>query len=373
MFNFIDGSTISLKEILLFQKQGGSVLRTAHLGNLSLATLFLAQQGVRVLLDENLKGQEEWYKPAYLRLNQCSIRLSTVKEKGRRLIKINSIHFEKIPPIIKNYLAEDFGEIHRLSQFHWLALKKFSENFILLSDFLSKEKIFEIINVLVYEQPELFHTYIDDSPHAFYFIERKNNDLIYEKRTGIKKIIPMSEVSSLAIDYLTQTKKSILNDEKSPVGIIMNSQLLIFLISLFESLRTNKSKVIHFAGRRMMDYLLKDKKTAKAYQTMIQNMFIAVKNVFPNLLPNDIDFVLTPSIMLEALVTTNENIANKNNELLKKHSYIPSENLRTDYTQYDLISSDLNLYFPESAAEITPAEFNQYQKLPYVHKDGTFE
>ena len=68
MFKITNGENYSLKAIHDHQQNGGSVLRSAHVGNFNAPTLFLAQEGFPVILHEHIRGDAKIYKPAFVKI-----------------------------------------------------------------------------------------------------------------------------------------------------------------------------------------------------------------------------------------------------------------------------------------------------------------
>lgn len=364
MFNIINGSHLSLQDILDFKQKGGSVLRSSHLGNLNLITLLLANEGIPVLLHEHLKGEMKWYRPAYMYLNEKAIKLAKESATRRRLAQINHIYFDRIPDVVKSFIS-NHNHVQRPSQLHWYALKNISNNFKLLSSYcLQDELTYEIINIVASTLPHLFNLYIDELGYSFELTNISFGKIKYINKKGYDKVVPSKDLAKFAMNYLTETENSVLDNGSSPEGVLIHTCLIIFLLAVIEIHKYGNAFIMHIAGKLMMNYLVGHNTNAELYQKELHTILQEVRKKSKKLIPERVDFCLIPVSHLEKLVITDVEQALLNNILLEKQqSYRLSENFTKDWTQYDLIVKQKAIYLPEQARYISYSAFNDFNEI----------
>lgn len=355
MFNLIRGDHLSLNEVLTFNQSGGSVIRGAHLGNQYLSNIFLSEKGVTVLLDENLSGENIFYKPAYIRVDNSLIRLSKNKAKSNKhLPQIEFTQHMKIPNSIINSIPYPVDSINRISQFHWIILNKQHRKFKLISSYLLNSMLaIEIINIIAEKMPYCFKLYVDVLGRPYRLSKVSDKTLLYTSMSGESIEIKKYHLFDMILNYLKNTEKSIteLNWDVIPSGVIISTSLYIFLSSAIECYMSSNNSIMHIAGRKMMDYMFDG--ANNSYVMEINDIYNTIITAKSSLIPSEINFTLIPSVNLDSLITTNENICNFNNELRRKNRFIRSDDLHLGYTQYDLIAYNKKIFFPEGFMDIS--------------------
>jgi hypothetical protein len=153
MFNIIDGSNLSLQEIINFCNNGGSFIRASHLGNQPIETLFLSKNNCTVLLHEYFYANSILYKPGYIKYANEQLKMHS-KITNIRLTQCRNLEKTKIPAEIINILSPNkLSDINTIAQLHYLSFKQIDKNnYFGLAEFLLYEYDFlvSIIGILIH-------------------------------------------------------------------------------------------------------------------------------------------------------------------------------------------------------------------------------
>lgn len=316
MFNIHYKNNYSINDIKWLQNNGTSILRSAHIGNFNKATLLLAQEWFPILLHEFLSWNAPIYEPAY------------IKKQGSKLKVSDSIHSSQLHD---NSFPQDVtlsGEKFQIpSQYHYNALKWLFPNIILSSESLLKQELFvqKVLDILSEDFPEMFYKYENWNGVTFSFSHTENGDISYsnwESKENIKK----GDVANKVLQNLHQTRNCIIHKDKNPEGVIMNSLLYILISTLSEvykdrngdqRFQEEKVNVVHFSGTQMINYLSKNKKLAKENTGQLNIMFSKLQKELQWILPQEINFYLVPTDILDFLSVYKIENKNSIDSLLK--------------------------------------------------------
>ncbi len=328
-FNIINGETYTLSDVRAFQVSGGSVLRSAHIGNFDTVTLFLAQEGFPIILHEHIRGNSKIYEPAYIKLD--SRMLPLVEDVNLPLTHLiitdNRIKgIEKAREIIK--------DVKNPAYFHYFSLRMLCpENISLVSDsFLKQEKFFKKVLIILSKKfSHLFTHYIREDGSTFILQkEQKYADKrhIYESAIGEKIIIRQNQIAKLALAYLRDTIKVSLGKNIKPQGIVMPVIFYVLFSAICEIYKSRNGEqrykrdgvvVMHFSGAAMTDYLILKKEEALYNSQKIEEMYQVLLGEMPDILPKKIDFVLVPTRFFKNFIATSEKQLNSMEKLFKSY------------------------------------------------------
>ncbi len=304
-FNIINGENYTLDDVRMHQKDGGSVLRSAHIGNFDIVTLFLAQQGFPVLLHEHLRGNSKIYEPAYIKLESKLFPLVLKPELPLMHLIITDKHASGVKiakKIIKNF--------QNPAHFHYLSLLRlFPENIQLVSELFMEQKDFfeKALSILAEKFPLLFTRYIgEDGTEFLLFKKQKKSDdnQIYESSLGGRVVIEKKQIAKLTFAYLQDTIRVLHGEKNKPKGIVMSVPLYVLLTTLCEIYKERNGvprykkdsvTVMHFSGAAMIDYLILKKTEALYNSRKIEEMYQVLLKEMPDVLPTRIDFILVPT------------------------------------------------------------------------------
>ncbi|MFH1326322.1 MAG: hypothetical protein ABIH48_02540 [Candidatus Falkowbacteria bacterium] len=322
MFKISNGENYSLKAIHDHQQNGGSVLRSAHVGNFNAPTLFLAQEGFPVILHEHIRGDAKIYKPAFLKIGGRELPLTDQTTLPLTHSVINVEAKEKIKSILE-------GNFQRPAQLHYESLKKLFPNNIQLTSqlFFEQEPFFaKALEVLAREYPYLFANFVGKDGSVFNLAEKQEGDgLVYLGNNGTKVEINREQVAKLAYDYLKQTIEAITGNGENPEGIVMKSNLYILLSSLCEVYKgrigveryhPDQVDVIHFSGVEMINYLIKNQNQAQNNAKELNDLYKTLKREFRGALPDILNFKLVPTDIIGKIVTDKETTSKEVDELI---------------------------------------------------------
>ncbi|MDP2104172.1 MAG: hypothetical protein Q8K26_04605, partial [Candidatus Gracilibacteria bacterium] len=306
VFRVIDGKDQSLDDILLHQSQGGSVLRSAHVGNFNPTTLFLAQKGIPIILHEFIKGDAPIYEPAFLKIDGQKIQIS--EKSDLPLTHDTTLIQERVNSILGMYGERDI----RPAQIHLRSLESLPGAKIQLSSefLLGLHRLNDFLYILAKTHPHQFGNYIFEDGMILNSESMNAGDSQRFFNAERETVLNPTEMVHAVNINLHGTIQSIRHGvRKSSEGIIFRSNLYILLSTLadFYRLKGNPKKtweVIHFSGSQMMNYMIRNKKLAEKNQQEISEMFQALRETFPQELPTDISFQLVPTEGLGAIIST---------------------------------------------------------------------
>ncbi len=369
MFKIINGEKLSFHDVIEFQKSGKSVMRTAHLGNLTHSIIFLGLNRILVLLHEYLPAGISLYKPGYIKLLDKQINLSGQACFKNRLIQITHIAKNKIPPEILSSLNINLENIHNVAQLHYESVVKISKSFVLYSDFVLEnlDNSIKIVGALSKEFPELFNTYFDSKGKEYKYFKTQHDLLFFKDKNDNEVIIKKSDLLQLTFDFINQTKNRTRGDnDYFASGIMMSTSPYILLFTLLDIInKKNKNlnfeytdvDVIHLAGLKMMDYMIYDKELAKINTNQLQAMFSYLRSIYPDLIPKNINFILMPTDWINQIISCDKGAIDVYEKYLANRKKIPPESLHkeTKY-QYDLLINPVVPMLPKSAWKMSQLE-----------------
>ncbi|MBU0722417.1 hypothetical protein KKA93_03115 [Patescibacteria group bacterium] len=333
MFKITNGENYSLKAIHTHQQNGGSVLRSAHVGNFNSPTLFLAQDGFPVILHEHIRGDAKIYRPGYIKIDGHEFPITD----RLALPLTHSFINEEVKEKIKSVMERNF---QRPAQLHYESLKKLFPNNIQLTSqlFFEQEPFFvRTLEVLARRSPYLFANFVDREGNVFNLAEKQGgNSQLYIDNNGTKIKINNEQFAEMAHNYLKQTIEAITGNGNNPEGIVMESNLYILLSSIcevykgrfgVERYRPNQVEVIHFSGVEMINYLIKNQKQAENNTQELNDLYETLRGEFKGMLPENLDFRLVPTDIMGKIVTDNQTYAKEINELI-----VANQKLSESYT-----------------------------------------
>lgn len=333
MFKITNGENYSLKEMHDHQQGGGSILRSAHVGNFNAPTLFLAQEGFPITLHEHIRGDAKIYKPAYLKIGGHEFPITD----QRTLPLTHSVISVEARDKILSILGRNF---QRPAQLHYESLKKLFPNNIQLTSqlFFEQESFFvNVLKVLARKFPHLFANFIDREGDVFNLAEKQDGDgQLYIGNNDTRIEINREQIAELTYNYLKQTIDAITKNGNNPEGTVMKSNLYILLSSLCEVYKgrigveryhPDQVKVVHFSGEEMINYLIKNKKQAPNNAQELNDLYETLKREFRGVLPDILDFRLVPTNMIGKIVTDKEAVSKEIDELI-----IDNQKLSESYT-----------------------------------------
>ena len=322
MFKITNGENYSLKAIHGHQQEGGSVLRSAHVGNFNAPTLFLAQEGFPVILHEHIRGDAKIYKPAFVKIGGLEFPITDQIKLPLTHSVVNAEAKERIKSILE-------GNFQRPAQLHYESLKKLFPNNIQLTSqlFFEQESFFtKALEVLAREYPYLFANFVDKEGNVFNLADKQAGDKqLYIDDNGTEIKINREQVAELTHNYLKQTVEAITGNGSNPEGIVMKSNLYILLSSVCEiykdrtgteRYRPDRVEVVHFSGAEMVNYLIKNQNQAQDNTKELNNLYETLRRKFGGILPDILDFRLVPTDMIGKIVTDKEITSEEIKELI---------------------------------------------------------
>lgn len=372
MFNIINGENYSIEDIKEHQNTSGSVLRSAHVGNFNAPTLFLAQEGIPIILHEHIRGNGKIYRPGFIHVHGQEIQIADDTELPLTHLSIRNDVRGKIFEIMgRNFVTP--------AQMHYLSLRKlYSDNFQLASELLLEQGQFieKAIEVLAREYPFLFANYVSRKGRVFNLKRSERNLQIYTDGDD-EMSITMAEIHALAYQYLNKTRRKIQDSsEEDMEGLVMKSNLYILLTTLSEIYKGRKGEdrfdqesvdVMHFSGAEMTNYMIENDAQATKNARDINEMYETLKTFFREILPRVINFILIPTQAMNKLVTDNEEVAKKYDRLLRKNTQrksISEKMTDSKYFSCDKIRQRIAAMNDEEMIELTHQIFAEISLLP---------
>jgi len=332
MFKIANGENYSLEEIHTHQQNGGSVLRSAHVGNFNPSTLFLAQEGFPIILHEHIRGNAKIYKPAYLKIDGHEFPITDQTTLPLTHSVINEEANDEIHQIMR-------GSFQRPAQVHYESLKKlFPNNVQLTSQLFFEQNTFfqEVLEVLSKRFSHLFSNFVDKNGNVFNLAENQSgNYQEYISEDGQQIRIDREQIGELTYNYLRQTIDAIVGSGENPEGIVMKSNLYVLLSSLCEIYKGRNGveryhpdnvEVVHFSGAEMINYLVKNQKQVEQNAKELNDLYVVVKKEFEGLLPNTLDFRLVPTGMIGRIITDKDEVSKKIDDL-----FVANQSLTESY------------------------------------------
>lgn len=382
-FNIVNGEAYTLDDVRTHQKAGGSVLRSAHIGNFNTTTLFLASEGFPVLLHEHLRGVSKIYEPAYMKLK--GKRFPLTENTDLPVTHLTTADNRMTGVKKARHIIADFKNP---AEFHYYSLRKlFPYKIQLVSElFLEQEAFFrKALGILAREFPSFFTQYVREDGTIFNLLgERFASDetQIYASRSGERITLKKKDIAELTFKYAQDTVCVAHGEESKAQGIVMSVPLYVLLTTLCEvyknrngeqRYRKNMVTAMHFSGAGMMDYLILKKEEAADNSRKIEEMHQALLKEMPGVLPQRINFVLIPTWVLKDFILKSkrhiknlerlsvnydqfiEKVAHLNKKKAKEFFEKEKKSLckdarymgtQPDISQYDLLCQNYRLYAP---------------------------
>jgi len=322
MFKITNGENYSLSTIHAHQQDGGSVLRSAHVGNFNAPTLFLAQDGFPIILHEHIRGNAKIYRPGYVKIDEHEFPITDQLS----LPLTHSFISEEVREKVKGIMD---GNFQRPAQIHYESLKRLFPNNIQLTSqlFFEQEHFFiKALKVLAKKFPHLFANFVDREGNVFNLAGKQaGNSRLYFDSSGNRREVEHEQIAELSYKYLKQTIEAITGNGSNPEGVVMKSNLYILLSSVceiykgrfgVERYRPNQVEVIHFSGVEMINYLIKNQKQAEYNAQELNDLYETLKGEFGGILPETLDFKLVPTDMIGKVVTDSESAATEIDKLI---------------------------------------------------------
>ena len=249
---------ISLSELVTKQKEGFSVMRSAHVGNARLYNQVIAAVGIRMLLvDHNVTGLDTNYFPGLLIQDQSCLELAPKGQVSMRTPVVNPITGENqfLDELHKESLSKLFPDTEIITNTSYLR-----ENESVVSD---------IVTVCAEEMPELFNRVIPAG------------DVSTIKTTRVRKI-GTDEVLQLT------------DDPRKDAGVLIPNAVDILVNFILESYISEKEVQYHISGPDMVKYI-------NGLIPTLERLGKAVLSRcgFATKLPNKIEVQLVPGIELK--------------------------------------------------------------------------
>lgn len=379
LFNIINGEDYTLDDARAHQKAGGSILRSAHIGNFDIVTLFLAKEGFPVLLHEHIKGNSKIYEPGYIKLKSEKFPLTLEVDLPLTHLSItdrNISGVKKGREIIKDF--KNPAHFHHLS-----LLKLFPKNVKLASDVLLEQESFfqQALNILTKAFPFHFTQYIREDGTVFHLLKERGgsgDSQTYGSHTGERVVIEKSQISTMVFEYLQDTVRISRGENIKPKGIVMPMTLYVLLSTVCEiykgrngeqRYKKDKVKVMHFSGAAMIDYLILKKEEALHNSKKIEEMYKSLLNEMPGLLPMQIEFILIPTrVLKDFLLKSEKDLKNLDRLFLNYEKHIENTKVLNKRLSKEYFGGIRRNICKDVQLISTPNEISQYDLL---HKNCT--
>ena len=233
--NLCDGSDLSLNDIKRMQNNNTSVLRSGHIGNLDCQTLFLANNGFFIVLDEYAVGSMRVYRPAYI-----------IKDGRENMIS----SCDNLPA---THLM--FDNNRSMASYHYKLLNNYYPNSIkLTSEYLlnNEDRVYKAITILSKERIQSFAKLIDVDGIIYKHYSFNENSVIFKDDLGKIKDIKITELADIYMNGLRCTKNSIIDNkiEMFPILVLdVDSDVsLLTLCDINWNENIDSVKAVHFSG-----------------------------------------------------------------------------------------------------------------------------
>jgi hypothetical protein len=295
VFTVSDGSLLSLADIESSYRRGTSVVRSAHIGNFDAVTLFLAGEGFPVLLDEHAVGTMRGYRPAFVRRAGHEIQIADNPE-------VPATHLRSRPDTLREIglEARSPAVVHHRSLVPW-------GNVVLTSTHLLDQEPFLVglLEVLAERHPHSFRRFVGRDGSVYtHSRSLPSGTQIYTHPDGAALAIPATRLPELTLGTLRWTKALFDGPGPPADGILLGVDADLLLLTVceiyrgrngVERFRRERLDVIHLAGRRMMSYLIRDRREAARHRGALASGYASVRRAFPGRLPRALDFRLVPT------------------------------------------------------------------------------
>ena len=292
-----DGSHLSLNDIHLLKSEKCSILRSAHVGNLDVQTLFLAQEGFKVVLDEYAKGSMRVYRPAYEIKNNNELSLCMQDD---------------LPATHLSLANKLYKQDSCVATYHYRNLKTLFPNSITItSTHLLRQKsfVYKSFKILIQKRPCSFSKLIEHDGKIFKFDKTDKENIYFCDDFGNKRIFKISSFPDLVMSSLEYTETLLHGGKKDSVPIItLDVDTDISLITLCdinwnrEISETHCIKLIHFSGLEMFNYMINNKKLANEHLLAMSEIFNLLIHVWTQFIPEKLEMFIVPTDSLPCFI-----------------------------------------------------------------------
>lgn len=281
--NILFKNDVSLEELIQIKNNGGSVIRSSHIGNWNKSTLALGKLNFHIILHEFLKGTANLYEPASIKIENIKETLSKDSEKLQ--LYDNTFCYKNL-------------KYYKPSKFHLDNLMKMDNDIETISSYFLRNKnyIEKVVDILLDYYPNEFNKYIDSNGVVYNFHEVNNNYIYYKFKDSVIRF-EIEEARKKFINLLISTNYCLVrNVRDNPEGILPSTKIYLLLTCINEILEKkllNKDKIelYHFSGTQMINYLIKNSDTSNDYNIFLNNSYNLIKN-FIGGLPTEVNFNL---------------------------------------------------------------------------------
>lgn len=301
LFNIRDGGHLSLDDIHAAFRAGTSVVRSAHVGNWDSRTLFLASEGLPIVVDEYARGDMSRYLPAFVKSGTELIPIAREPERP-------ATHLEP---------ADSSQRLHPALT-HFQALQGlFGQTVQLVSDWLLRNPslLHDILSLLARHRPGSFHRLIDETGRVFELRACGDSENEYVAEAESVRTVRHSTLASLALESL-QRVAAFFRSEIASVGEVMTMDVdtNIVLVTVSDIAERHGSgagrqrgceNVIHFSGIEMINYLLRSRTQAPIHQENLRSIYEICAPAHPHF-GTDINFTIVPTDPIGNFLADNE-------------------------------------------------------------------
>lgn len=301
MFTICDGSDLSLMDIEKQFRNGVSALRSAHIGNFNAQTLFLAREGIPIVVDEHPLGTMRCYRPGFIRLGGKELQIA------------------QDPTLPATYMRPrfDVGAAKPPACQHYDALTTmFPASVVLTAELLIEQESFigDALQVLAEMRPHVFRRFIDRDGTVFLHVRgERSGTQVYAADAGRQEhAVKASDLPELVLRTLHRTSARFHRQAPMAESVLLSVDADILLLTLSEvyagrngtrRFQVDRALALHFSGLEMMNYLLKNQAEAARHRDELNAAYSALRSAFPRRLPGWIDFQLIPTDMIARFLT----------------------------------------------------------------------
>lgn len=304
-----DGSHLSLDRIEAMWRQGVSVLRSAHIGNLNAQTLFLAGEGYPVVLDEFAGGTMAHYRPAYLRSGGREVSLATDPRVPATHLSGRRPYPPQVPQAARRRAP---GAVHLAA-----LTTLFPTSVRLTAAVLTEQRPFvsEVLEVLAQHHPQSFRKLIDADGRVFLRAEQEESpENLYVAPDGARRTLRRTDLGPLLLETVERaaalggedfTGEALVLDVDTDVLVLTVSEVYRGRSGI-DRFRPDGVTALHFSGLEMINYLLKSPAEAPRHQARLAHLYALLDAHLPGRLPGRVDLCVVPTGALASYLATNE-------------------------------------------------------------------
>lgn len=291
-----DGDGLSLDDIHQLKSNHCSVLRSAHVGNLDAQTLFLANEGFSIMLDEYARGNMRVYRPAY-KIEKGSENLLGSKDN----LPISHLYFSG---------NTDYGN-NCIATYHYDNLISLFPNSIKLtsSHLLKQEaRVYEAFKILLQNRPQSFARLIEKDGTVFRFKKCEDEKIFFYNDLGGERMFKICKFPDIVIQGLQYTEQLFKGEqvEYSPI-VTLDVDADVSLITLCDIDWKNLSSkeyitAIHFSGLEMINYMVKNKNLASQHVIAMNEIFNLLIHIWTEEFPKEIEILIVPTDSISCFI-----------------------------------------------------------------------